>query len=75
MCGEVKKGNNSSTGNFKSHYELKHESEYKKLEIYLKESIVPSVTKKMNHQPAINTALQIVSNDTVSYLETQYLYI
>lgn len=35
-CDEIKKGDISSTGNFKSHYKLKHSKQVKALEEYLK---------------------------------------
>lgn len=64
-CGEIKKGNESSTGNFKMHYKLMHETEHKELEKHLKDGIVPSGSNKVT-QPAISSAFQNVSIDTVN---------
>lgn len=35
-CGDIRKGDISSTGNFKTHYKLTHPSKMKQLEDYLK---------------------------------------
>lgn len=37
-CKELRKGSDSSTGNFKSHYKAKHKDRAKDLENYLKEA-------------------------------------
>lgn len=46
-CKELKKGTDTSTGNFKSHYKTKHKDRAKDMEHYLKE-IDPSVKAKSN---------------------------
>lgn len=62
-CGKTISGNEASTGNFKSHYKLKHSTKYKQLEDYLKSN---QANKKVDKQPKITMAVQNVSNDMVS---------
>lgn len=40
MCQEIRKGNHSSTGNFLSHYKLKHSSMLAEVKKHLKPEIV-----------------------------------
>lgn len=50
-CDEVKKGRCTSTGNFKSHYKLKHEARVKDLEKYLRESDASKPTLRQKDIP------------------------
>lgn len=54
-CGEVKKGNTNSTGNFKTHYSKMHSAKSKELEQYLKGNDLKSKLR----QPEITEALQV----------------
>lgn len=67
-CDEVKKGKLSSTGNYITHYRLKHKEKVEKLMQYLKKSIEEfglNDTKTVKQAP-INEILQNTSTDSVS---------
>lgn len=64
-CNGIKKGTDSSTGNFIMHYKLKHPALTKTLNDYLK-GIDPSVSpSSASVQPAIFESFQGASSDKV----------
>lgn len=65
-CDEVRKGNMSSTGNFISHYQLKHSSKLKEMRDYLKN--VANGTKNTSHQPTLTDVLRQAPNDVCKLL-------
>lgn len=65
-CKEVRKGSDSSTGNFKSHYKSKHKERANDLEKYLKE-IDPSIKAKTGlRQQEIPEGVSATSAENVS---------
>lgn len=52
-CEEVKRGNYLSTGNFISHYKLKHHDQLQNLKEYTKET----VKRRESDQPTLNEVL------------------
>lgn len=66
-CNEIRKGNISSTGNFKSHYK-KHPERLLKLEEYLKQddtSLTDFLDENKSKQPRIADMLTPVSEEKV----------
>lgn len=66
-CEEVKKGKITSTGNFLTHYRLKHQEEFKNLKEYLKSSQnekQPNESKAVK-QPTITESFHSISTDSV----------
>lgn len=63
-CDEVKKGNISSTGNFRTHIKKKHPSLLSQLDEYLNDINSQEKTKKLR-QPMLNELNN--SNDNVSF--------
>lgn len=59
-CREIKKGNYLSTGNFLSHYKLKHPSDVDDLRKYTK----PKSDKTAENQPKLHDVL-VSSNENV----------
>lgn len=68
-CGEIKRGNIQSTGNFKSHYK-KHGTRKKELDEYLKQQNMVQaenhIEGKSSRQPSIRETLPPVSEDKVN---------
>lgn len=60
-CGETKRGHLTSTGNFKSHYKIKHFSDNNKLSEYLKGHTEEAVKMKTS-QPTLHPALRRIQN-------------
>lgn len=58
-CQEIKRGNFLSTGNFFSHYKLKHNSKLQELKEYTKEG------KKTPTQPTLNDMVSALTPDNV----------
>lgn len=67
VCEEVKKGKTTSTGNFLTHYKLKHPNQFEKLKEYLKKSHngAEMNESKAAKQPPITEALQNTSTNSV----------
>lgn len=63
QCHEVKKGNELSTGNFLSHYKLKHSSMVDEMKKYLKPE---KEQKQMHNQPTLHDVV-VASPDQVRY--------
>lgn len=75
-CGEVKKGNIFSTGNFINHYKSKHSSRVKALEDYLKKTGPENAVENSNtvRQPAITQCFsENVTGEIVSFGFSSYL--
>lgn len=69
-CSEVRKGDITSTGNFKNHYKSKHPGRLKVLEEYLKKSTSETPIIKV-HQPTISQVISsAVSPESVSLQKT-----
>lgn len=67
-CGENKKGDISSTGNFKRHYKTKHLSSFKELEDYTKatkHTSGSSTKSDGNRQTKMTEVIQNISPDSV----------
>lgn len=62
-CGEIRKGVISSTGNYKSHYALKHPIRFKELENYLSSRGTPDAANLK--QPGIRDALSPLTAEQV----------
>lgn len=65
-CKEVRKGSDSSTGNFKSHYKAKHSDRAKDLEKYLKEPDASVKFKSNLKQQSLTEVLSPASSENVS---------
>lgn len=61
-CGQIKKGNVSSTGNFKSHYK-KYKEKFDELEKYLKAT--DNITEITIKQPSIRDMLPAIPQEKV----------
>lgn len=75
-CGELKKGNISSTGNYKNHYKSKHSNRYIALENYLKETKLQNQAEKpkTDRQPAITQCFgENLTGEIVSIAVSLYL--
>lgn len=69
-CSEVRKGDISSTGNFKNHYKSKHPDGFKALEQYLKNLTTQTPIVKC-HQPTLSNVISsAVSPENVSLRNT-----
>lgn len=55
LCGEIKKGHISSTGNFISHYKLKHPYEHGKMKEETQLAINSNKVTKMRQSTLINS--------------------
>lgn len=63
VCGDVRKGNISSTGNFISHYKTKHSSKLNELKEYLKSE--NGIVNSKSHQPTLVDIVQTITPDMI----------